>query len=402
MQTSFEKTSLAVVAAVLLLVAGIWLGGHPSDLPQFLRSTFAPSSSDTTVDQALSDIQHDYFRPLDTDELQNGAISGAVASLNDPYADYQTPAQYREFGKAPAPTRFSGVGIDIKVTARGLLVQDVIAGSPAARGGVKPGDVILAADGKSLAGRSTAYSTGVIRGRTGTIVTLTIARGKRQLTLPLRRAEIEAPAAPVVSGRLFVVHGVKVAVIDLATFAVSGIHTDVASTLKRLLHRGAQAIVLDLRDNGGGLVREAQLVVSLFIRHGVIVTTRGRAQPTQTLDATGDPIATTQPMAVLVNGDTASAAEIATGALQDDHRATVVGTRTYGKGVFQEVLELPNGGALAITVGNYFLPDGTNLGAGGLRRGPGIKPNIVVKAPVSAHRDPALTKALDVVAARVH
>ena len=204
-----------------------------------------------------------------------------------------------------------------------------------------------------------------------------------------------------VSGQLVTVHGVKVAVVELATFEVAGIHDEVARTLKRLLERGAKAIVLDLRDNGGGLVREAQLVASLFIRHGIIVTTRGRAQPTQTLYATGDALAPTQPMAVLVNGYTASAAEIVTGALQADHRAIVVGTHTYGKGVFQEVRELPNGGAIAITVGEYFLPNGTNLGAGGLKRGRGIKPNVVVSAPVTAHSDPALLKALALVAAHV-
>ena len=104
-------------------------------------------------------------------------------------------------------------------------------------------------------------------------------------------------------------------------------------------------------------------------------------------------------MAVLVNGYTASAAEIVTGALQADHRAIVVGTHTYGKGVFQEVRELPNGGAIAITVGEYFLPNGINLGAGGLKRGRGIEPNVVGSAPGTAHSDPALLKALAIVAA---
>jgi carboxyl-terminal processing protease len=285
--------------------------------------------------------------------------------------------------------------------ARGLLVQGVIARSPAARSGVKAGDLIVAADGKDLVGRSSAFSTALIKGTTGTIVTLTIERASRRFTVSLRRAEIVAPALPLEAGQLVTVHGVKVAVIELATFEVSGIHNAVASTLKHLLHRGAKAIVLDLRDNGGGLVREAQLIASLFIRHGVIVTTRGRSQPTQTLDATGDALAPTQPMAVLVNGDTASAAEITAGALQVDHRAIVVGTRTYGKGVFQEVRELSNGGAIAITVGEYFLPNGRNLGAGGLKRGLGIKPNVVVSSPVTAHSDPALMKALALVAARV-
>jgi carboxyl-terminal processing protease len=401
MQTPIEKTSLAVVAAVLLLVAGIWLGGHPSDLPPFLRSAFVSSSQDTTVDQALAVIEQDYFHRLNADKLDNGAISGAIASLDDPYADYQTPQQFRDFGKAPKASHFGGIGVNVVVTARGLRVESLVAGSPAARSALKPGDLILGADGKSFAGRSSAFSTALIKGPVGTTVTLEVADGSRHLTVSLRRATIDQPQLPLVTGQLVTFHGIKVAVIELATFEVTGIHKEVASTLKRLLRRGARAIVLDLRDNGGGLVGEAQLVASLFIRHGVIVTTRGRDQPTQTLYATGAPLAATQPMAVLVNGDTASAAEIVTGALQVDHRALVVGTHTYGKGVFQEVRELSNGGAIAITVGEYFLPNGKNLGGGGLKRGVGIEPNVVVSAPVTAHSDPALMKALALVSARV-
>jgi carboxyl-terminal processing protease len=396
-----QKIVLAVVVAVLLLIAGIWWGGHPADLPGVLRSAFVSNPNGTIVDQALADIEHDYFRRLSATQLQNNAISGAIDGLRDPYAEYQTPVEFRGFGKAPAPSHFGGVGVVVVVVARGLLVQTVFAGSPAARGGVRPGDVIVAGDGRSFAGRSTTYSTDVIRGAVGSDVTLTIERGTRRLTLTLERAVIRQAPVQLVTGHLVVFDHVKVAVIELATFEVTGIHTQVADTLKRLLRAGAQAIVLDLRDNGGGLVSEAQLVASLFISHGAIVTTRGRTQQTQTLYATGHPLAAKQPMAVLVNGDTASAAEIVTGALQVDHRAIVVGTHTYGKGVYQEVRALPGGGAIDITVGEYFLPNGRNLGAGGLRRGRGIEPNVVVRAPVTAQSDPALIAALRVLAARV-
>jgi carboxyl-terminal processing protease len=402
MQTSTQRTMLAVVAAVLLLIAGVWWGGHPADLPSFMRSAFVSHPNGSVVDEALADIEHDYLLRLRVTQLQNNAITGAIDGLGDPYAEYQTPAEFRDFGKAAGPTHFSGVGINVLVVARGLRVESVLPGTPAARGGVKAGDVIVAANGRSFVGRPSSYSTGVIQGRAGTTVTLAIDRGKRRLTLTLTRAVITAPAPPLVVGRLVVFGRVKFAVIELATFDVAGIHTQVAKALRRLLRRGAQAIILDLRDNGGGLVSEAQLVASLFIRHGVIVTTRGRSQPTQTLYSTGDAIAATQPMAVLVNGGTASAAEIVTGALQVDRRAIVVGTHTYGKGVYQEVRGLSNGGAIAITVGEYFLPNGRNLGAGGLRRGHGIQPNVVVQAPVTGHSDPVLAAALRRLAAQVH
>ena len=204
------------------------------------------------------------------------------------------------------------------------------------------------------------------------------------------------------TGTLEHYHGLEFGVIDLPTFDVPGIHAQVAQTLESLLHQHVKGIVLDLRYNPGGLVTEAQLVVSMFLSKGVIVTTRGRTQPTQVVRATGHPIAPTIPLAVLVNRDTASAAEIATGALQDHHRAIVVGTRTYGKGVFQEIQPLSNGGAIVVTVGQYYLPDGQNLGAGGLRRGPGIKPNVLVSAAPTATSDPQLAAALRILAARAH
>ena len=400
MQPLTRKISIAAVAAVLLLSGGIWWGGHPEDLPAPLRDAFVANPHGTPVDQALAAIKDQYYHRLGGAQLENGAISGAVATLADPYATYQSPAQYRQFGKAPASPRVSGVGIYAVSVKRGLLVVDVFAGSPAARGGLRQGDVIAGADGKVFAGRSLAFSSAVIQGRSGTPVTLTILRRGRRMMETLIRAVVHGPATPLVTGRLVSVHGVKIAVIALATFEVTGIHGEVATELAKLLHEGARAIVLDLRDNGGGLVSEAQDVASLFIARGAIVTTRGRAQPTETLYATGHPLAATQPMAVLVNGYTASAAEIVTGALQEDHRAIVVGTHTYGKGVYQEVLPLANGGAINITVGEYFLPNGTNLGAGGVRRGYGIRPNVVVTAPLSAHSDPALKTALGLLAAK--
>jgi carboxyl-terminal processing protease len=398
MQTATEKITLAVVAATLLFVGGIWWGGHPDDLPAVLRNALTSNPHGTIIDQAVADIEHDYFHPLRPGKLANGAIAGVVASLNDPYATYYTPEEFSDFGKPPPAQHVSGVGIDISVLHRGLVVEGVLPGSPAARAGITPGEVIVAADGKSFIGRSAAYSTGVIRGKPGTIVTLRVEDGQRELTVAVKRASLLEPR-PIVTGAIKVQDGVKVAVIELPTFDIEGIHGDVAQTLKGLLRRGAAAVVLDLRDNPGGLVTEAQLVASLFLRRGVIVTTRGRSQPTVTLRATGDPIAPALPMAVLVNGDTASAAEIVSGALQADHRATIVGTHTYGKGVFQEIRQLPNGGALDITVGEYFLPNGRNLGAGGLKRGAGVQPNVVVSAPVTATTDPALAAALRIVAA---
>ena len=175
---------------------------------------------------------------------------------------------------------------------------------------------------------------------------------------------------PVVASTLREVCGKKVGVVALAQFS-SGAHAEVYAALRRASRSAARrAYVLDLQGNGGGLVDEAQLIASAFLEDGPIVTTRGRSVPERTLTATGDPIIAKAPLVVLVNRGTASASEIVAGALQDRGRAKLVGTRTFGKGVFQEVLELSNGGALDITAGQYFTPKGRNLGGRGVRRAP--------------------------------
>jgi carboxyl-terminal processing protease len=396
--TMNAKSTLKLLGVLAVLVVGIWWGGHPADLPGFLRSGFVANPHDAVISEALSDIQHDYFHPLSRNGLINGSIAGAVASLHDPYAAYDSPAQFSAFNN-PKPDRFSGVGVDVDTTAAGLLVEIVFAQTPAAAAGIRDGDLITAVNGRTVVGLATAASTDLIQGRAGTRVTLTVKRGGHRLTFTLKRAVISTPA-PIVSDAVTSYHGVAIGVIELPTFDVPGIHVQVAQALQSLLAQHIRAVVLDLRDNGGGLVTEAQLVASMFIAHGVIVTTRGRAEPTVTLDATGHPIAPAIPMAVLVNGDTASAAEIVAGALRDHHRAVIVGTHTYGKGVFQELRQLSNGGAIDITVGQYFLPDGENLGAGGLRRGGGIKPDVVVAGAPTAKSDPQLRAALAILAAK--
>jgi carboxyl-terminal processing protease len=188
-------------------------------------------------------------------------------------------------------------------------------------------------------------------------------------------------------------------VVRLSQFS-SGAHAEVYAALRKLQKRGAKAFVLDLRDNGGGLVSEAQLIASAFLKDGPIVTTRGRAVKEQTLRATGDPVVPTAPMTVLVNGDTASASEIVTGALQDRDRAKVVGTETFGKGVFQEVLELSNGGALDITAGQYFTPKGRNLGGKGVSTGKGIIPDVRAKDDPKTKTDEGLDRAMAVADAK--
>jgi carboxyl-terminal processing protease len=389
-----RSKSLLTVVALALVLFGVWWGGHPGDLPRFLRSALVAGQPNAAIDQAVSDVLDDYYRPIRRSQLVDSSLSALVASLHDRFSAYFTPAQFRAFNRS-ANQEFSGIGMQVIPVARGLLVRQVFDNSPASRAGITVGDTIVRAGGRRLAGQPDA--TGLIKGRPGTQVSLQILHRHRLRTVTVTRAIV---SVPVVASRLVRYRGIKIAHVALATFS-AGAHGDVRSAIDRLLGQGARGIVFDLRGNGGGLVDEARLVASIFVASGPIVTTRGRAQPTVTLTSAGAAIPGAIPVAVLVDGGTASAAEIVAGALQDRHRATVVGTRTFGKGVFQEVTPLDNGGALDITVGEYFLPSGRNLGGGGIKRGSGITPDVVVKRPPTVHSDPALRAALRIVAAKL-
>jgi carboxyl-terminal processing protease len=386
-----------IVLGVLVLLVGVWFGGHPSWLPGPIRSAFvSQNSDDKLVNQVLGLIQNDYYRKVARSQLIDKGLQAAVASLGDPYSHYYDPSDYRSFQNQDNP-HLSGIGIDIKVESQGLLVQDVFQDSPAAKAGLARGDVIVEVGSTSLANRSVDFSASLIKGRPGTKVTLTVERGTNRRIVTVRRANI---VVPVTAGRLLTYKGTKLGYVELTSFT-SGSGSQVRDQVQRMLRDGARGLILDLRENGGGLLNEAVNVASVFIPDGTIVSTDGRAQPRQVYMAKGNAIAPKIPTVVLVDQGTASAAEIVTGALQDRGRAKVVGTHTYGKGVFQEIEPLSNGGALDFTVGEYFTPSGRNLGGGGVRRGAGIQPNIYAFTKSTAKTDTALTVAEKTVAAEL-
>jgi carboxyl-terminal processing protease len=385
-----------VLVAVVLLLAGVWLGGHPSWLPPALRGAFVDDKQGRLVAEVLNDLSHDYYKSLNTSQLTNKGLAAAVASLNDPYSYYLDPTSYHQFLNQSNP-HVSGIGIDVVADHQGLRVVDVFPGTPAAKAGVQAGDVIINVGGTRIAGRSADYASNLIKGRPGTRVTLTLARGTRQRVVSIVRAAL---VIPVASGKLIAFHGARLGDVVLTQFD-DGAGSEVRAQVDKLLHAGAHGIILDLRENGGGLLDEAVNVASIFIPDGTIVSTAGRNQPRQVYAAKGGAISTTIPVVVLVDRGTASASEIVTGALQDRGRAKVVGTQTFGKGVFQEVRELSNGGALHITVGEYFTPDGHNLGGGGVREGAGIKPNIHASDNPHTRVDEALTVAEQTLAGEV-
>ena len=385
--------ALLVILLPVLLVAGIWLGGHPESLPDPVRDVLVADTDGRIYEEAIDTLARDYYREVDRKELLNQSLEQAVTSLDDRFSHYFAPRDYNDFQEA-TEGRFEGVGMTVEEIDRGLRVLTVYEGSPAARGGLKPGDVITHVNGKPIAGQSSDESTTQIRGPAGTPVRLTVSSGKETRELKLERASVDIPA---VKAEMVREGDKEIAHVALAGFT-SGAHGEVSEAVRRLLKQGADGVVLDLRDNGGGLLNEAVMVSSVFIPDGNIVTTRGRSRPEQVYEATGGAIDSDIPVVVLVNDRSASASEIVTGALQDRDRAKVVGTRTFGKGVFQEIEPLPNGGALDITVGEYFLPSGRNLGGGGVSRGAGVEPDIQAEDDPETPRDEALQAAVREVA----
>ena len=385
-----------VVVAIVLLVGGIWLGGHPGWMPTSLRNALTDTSNGQLINEEINLITRDYYRPVKRSQLVNQSLSAMAASLDDPYSRYYAPTAYRGFLNQSNP-HLNGIGIDVLPNPRGLFVVDAFPGSPAARAGLTHGDVIVKVGATSLNGRSATFASNLIKGQPGTDVSLTVLRGGSTRVVTIRRAYLSVPVA---SESIVTYHGVKIGDLQLTAFT-DGAGQELQTDVHRALHAGAQALILDLRENPGGLLNEAVNVASIFIPDGTIVSTSGRSQSRQVYLATGGAIAPKIPMVVLVDRGTASAAEIVTGALKDRGRAKVVGTHTFGKGVFQEIVPLTNGGALDFTVGEYFTPNGQNLGGGGVKEGQGIAPNVYATDQPEAHGDHALTVAERVVAAEV-
>ncbi len=377
---------------LLLLVVGLWFGGHPSWLPSPLRSAFVSESKDQRLEnQVYGLLTHDYYRTLSRTALVNDGLAGAVASLNDPYSHYYDPSNYHNFQDTTTnPQIEGGIGVAVQsFTDGGLVVGEAYPGTPAAKAGIVPGDSILAADGHSFAGRSQGFAIGQILGKAGTTVTLRVRHHRTTRTIRVVRETISVPVA---SSKLLHHNGAKVGYVDLTQFSENA-GAEVRAQVQKMRKAGARALILDLRDNGGGLLEQAVATASIFIESGTIVSTDGRSISRQVYLAKGDAIPASIPLVVLVNRNTASSAEIVSAALQQRGRATLVGTHTYGKGVFQEIQPLLNGGALDFTVGEYFTPNGENLGAGGksrtpsgrwVQRGPGIAPD--VEANGAAHQ----------------
>jgi carboxyl-terminal processing protease len=384
------------VALVAMLAAGLWLGAHPGSLPDPLRDWVVGEPAALTTEAAEA-IQDNYYRPVGDQELGNASLQGMVRELRkrheDRFTEYFSPEALAAFNEQ-IEGRFSGVGLSVVEVPKGLRVAEVFPRSPAEEAGIEVGDTIVSVEGKSIAGKSSDESTKLIKGPEGTQVTLGVrdAKSGRTRKLTVTRAEVTLPN---VSSRVEEVDGRKLGYVQLLSFSV-GAHGQLARGVEKVKEKGAEGIVLDLRHNPGGLLDEAVLTASLFLPEGeVVVRTDSRTQG-ESVHKTTDGRISELPVVVLIDRGTASAAEILAAALADDAGAEVVGTRSFGKGVFQEERSLSNGGALKLTVGEYFTPDGVNLA-----ESRGIHPDVKATDDPKTKVDEAEERAFEVLAGQV-
>lgn len=323
-----------------------------------------------TFNEVLDMVQKNYVEEIDSSVLIQGAINGMIKSL-DPHSAFMTPDVYKEL-EVETQGRFGGIGIEITILKDVLTVVSPIEDTPAFKAGVKSGDQIIKIDGKSTKDITIMEAVKKLRGPKDSKVTITILR--ENMTQPkdivLTRAVIQIKS---VKSKTFDDH---IAYIRIASF-----HERTSDDLRKALADVSakttpmQGLVLDLRNDPGGLLNQAIEVSDMFLKSGMIVSTRGRAKnmETKTMARDNGGKEFTVPMVVLVNEGTASAAEIVAGALQDNGRALIVGTQTFGKASVQTVIPLENGSALKLTTARYYTPKGRSIQA------EGIKPDIIVK-----------------------
>nr|MDQ3587818.1 S41 family peptidase [Actinomycetota bacterium] len=307
-----RTVTIALVCGLGALAGGLYLGGHPEKLPRFAQDLFV--ADDRALQAEITEkIEDGFYKPVDAERLRQRSLKGTVEALGDPFSQYLPPNEAQQFVQA-VEGEFEGVGMTVDEDRSGLRVLNSFQGSPARRAGIRKGDVITAVNGRSLAGVDSRVATGRIKGPAGTSVTLEVTTGRgKPRTVKVERAKIDVP---LLESSLRERGGRKLGVIRLASFS-SGAHGELRGAIDRLRNRGAEGIVLDLRGNGGGLLREAVLVSSQFIEEGEIVSVRGRTRSNRTEEAQGEAIDEDIAVVVLVDGGSASASEIVAGALRD-------------------------------------------------------------------------------------
>jgi carboxyl-terminal processing protease len=358
-----------------LLAAGLLAVGVVA--APFLAAIATHGQGEATADLGLLAgviqlVHRDYVHPISTDELTKDALKGMLNRL-DPHSDYMDEQEFRQI-QADMAGEFGGLGMQITQQEGVPKIISPIDDTPAAHAGIEPGDEIVMIDHASTRGMPLRKVVGLLRGQPGTTVTLTMLRGK------------QPPFDVTITRQVIRVESVKSRLEphDIGYIRISQFGSDTSERFKQAINRlkqdakgGLKGLVIDLRDDPGGLLAAAVDVAGDFLNGGSVVSIRGRLSnedKTFAAPPTGDMLSGT-PVVVLINGASASASEIVAGALQDRHRATVMGTQSFGKGSVQTVIPLNGRGAVRLTTALYYTPSGRSI------QDEGIVPDVVVEAP---------------------
>lgn len=337
---------------------------------------FSPLAGDQTYQQFLhvySLISQSYYRPVDEQTLLNGATSGMVSALGDPFSAYMDPdmaARFREL----VNSEFHGIGAVMSQNGGQLSINSVLPGSPAAKAGLKPGDILTAINGQSVADLSLEQAVERIRGKIGTRVTLTLLRAGKTWSVSVARARVVQSTvfAKMMPG--------GIGYVMIAQFS-EGTAKAFARDLSILKEHGLRGLVIDVRDDPGGLLSSvSQIADDLLPKGAGIVQIVGRDGERQVLRSSGTGVGV--PVVCLINGDSASAAEILAAALHESDHVPLVGERSYGKGTVQETAEFPDGSSLKLTIARWLTPDGQWI------HKVGLAPTVRVPSPAYFHLPP--------------
>lgn len=362
-----------------LVVAGALAGGLLLGALGLAAGAVAAQGEDglQAVREVMDLILREYRGQVSAAELIRGAVRGMLDALHDPYSYYLDPQELQRFQEDMRGS-FGGIGVSIEAREGSITVVGVLPGTPADEAGLQPGDRIVAVDGQSVEGAAVETVQSLIRGRPGTEVRLRVERAGRSLLFTLKRATIDIPSvdAQLLPG--------QIAYIKVTQFGV-GTADKFRYVYDRLVQVGAKGVIVDLRNNPGGLLDEGVGVAEVLVPGGTLVQVVDRNGRRTTVS--GAPHAPGPPLVVLVNGGTASAAEIVAGAVQDDKAGTLVGTKTFGKGSVQTIFDLPTQGAVRLTTARYLTPAGRSLD------GNGLVPDVVVEEADPSYQAPRFADA---------
>lgn len=352
--------AILMVGAISLFCWQATHGAKPKDEMLELYGLFV---------DAVEQVEANYVRPVDRRELLETALRGMLQNL-DPHSQFITETEWKSFRKQ-IEGKYGGIGIQVEMdqdTDRLRVIAPMV-GTPAYNAGILSGDLILEIDGVSTDGMTPDKAVEVLTGRLGTPVSLKVKHeGEKELeTLTMNRAIIEVPSVlgdtrkPNDMWDYMYDHDRKIGYVRITSF-IQNTTEELKHALRELKDQGMKGLILDLRDNPGGLLSAAVDISDMFIDGGTIVSTKGRNTPSKVYEAQKDGMYTDFPMVVLINGGSASAAEILSACLQDHKRAKVVGQRSFGKGSVQNIIELEGGNSvLKLTVATYQRPSGKNI-----------------------------------------